>query len=411
MDRPAPDSVWVRTVVGWHVAFWLMMAITALAVVLRGGATSTKVAALAGVAVLSLAYRVVVVDDDRSRRLPWPHVYLAVLTGVVALLAWLPLDVLFLLFIAYPQVWFLSDRRRDGVVWTVVLTAAVTVALLGRFGWSPEALRGFGPAMLVSLLFSVLLGLWIASVIDQSQERADLIAELDRARGELAQAHHAAGVVAERERVAQEIHDTLAQGFTSIVALAQAGRAQLARDPAGAAGRLEVIEDTARENLAEARALVAAFAPVALRDGALPDAIRRLADRFTAETGLPVELDLPSEPDAADGAGLPRDAEVVLLRAAQEALTNVRRHAGARTVRLRLAPPTGGLPCASVEVVDDGRGMDPADRQGLGLTGMRHRVEGAGGSVHLDSAPGRGTRVLVTVPTETPGAAAGRAAP
>lgn len=394
MDRPAPESVWVRTIVGWHIAFWLLMAITAASVVLGPATAPQKLAGAAALTVLAVAYLLIGMDDDRARRPPWTSVYLATLVGCVAVVMWLPLDVAFILFIAYPQVWFFSDRPRHGVIWTAVLTAAATVALLLRFGWSVEVLRDVGPSMFISLLFSLLLGLWIARVIDQSQERADLIAELERARAELAAAHHAAGVVAERERMAQEIHDTLAQGFTSIVALAQAGRAQLSRDPHGAAARLDVIEATARENLAEARALVAAFAPVGLDAGTLADALTRLTDRFTAETGLPVALDLTGAPDA-----VARDSEVVLLRAAQEALANVRRHAGARSVRLRLAASVGAQgPTVSVEVIDDGQGFDPSAGTGFGLSGMRHRVEGAGGSVELESAPGRGTRVLVTVP-------------
>src|SRR5699024_269426 len=103
----------------------------------------------------------------------------------------------------------------------------------------------------------------------------------------LAEAHHASGVLAERERLAGEIHDTLAQGFTSIVMVAQTAQAELrrGRDDA-AAERLASIEATARDNLEEARALVAAFAPAALSQGTLVDALERITERFAAETGV-----------------------------------------------------------------------------------------------------------------------------
>jgi signal transduction histidine kinase len=200
-------------------------------------------------------------------------------------------------------------------------------------------------------------------------------------------------VVAERERMARDIHDTLAQGFTSVIALAQAERARLA---AGGddAPRLALLEETARENLGEARALVAAFAPVDLQGSGLVDALRRLSDRFTAETGVPVRLELP--PGPSDGE-LGTAEAVVLLRVAQEALSNVRRHAGAAQVTLRLRRQGDGT---GVEVADDGAGFDVDAVAGssFGLSGMRSRVEEVGGLLAVSSRPGGGTRVTVSLP-------------
>lgn len=193
--------------------------------------------------------------------------------------------------------------------------------------------------------------------------------------------------------MAAEIHDTLAQGFTSIVALAQAAQAGGTRAAADVVQeRLAHIEATARENLAEARGLVAAFAPVPLADSTLAEALHRLAERFTAETGVDVRVE--TDDDHARGA-LGRDGEVVLLRAAQEALANVRRHADARHVVLSLGGRDG---TGALEVRDDGSGFDPARVPGFGLSGMRHRVEEVGGELDVDTAPGVGTRVLVRVP-------------
>jgi signal transduction histidine kinase len=190
--------------------------------------------------------------------------------------------------------------------------------------------------------------------------------------------------------MAREIHDTLAQGFTSVVMQAQAATAALDRgETAAVRDRLGVVEATARENLAEARALVAAFAPLPLQDATLAEALRRLGDRFGAETGVAVRVEV------APGDGLAPASDVVLLRAAQEALANVRRHAGARSVVVRLARDAGA---AELEVTDDGRGLPAGRAEGFGLSGMRERVASVGGT--LDVGPGRagGTTLRVRVP-------------
>ncbi len=241
------------------------------------------------------------------------------------------------------------------------------------------------------MLFAVLLGLWVTQVSEQSEERAQLLDQLEAAQAELAGIHHAAGVTAERERMAREIHDTLAQGFTSIVMLSQAVRADLDRGRLdGARERLDLVERTARDNLAEARALVSAFAPVGLSESGLADALERLAERFGQETGLVVDVAWPHS------ATISRDREVILLRAAQEALTNVRRHAQASKVELALTvAPDGGV---RLEVADDGRGIEPGAAEGFGLRGMRDRVTSGGGELAVSGGERRGTRVLVTLP-------------
>ena len=394
-DRKLSDSgsqdVWVRTIIGWHAAFWLMLAVVALVLLIQPDVTATTTSvALALVAVLGAAYAVLGAPAARSRSVPRSRAYLAVLVSVVAGLVALDANVSFLLFLAFPQVWFFSNRPRDGVVGTVLLTAAVGVAFVVAVGTSADEVSAFALSMGVSLVFSLLMGLWIGGVITQSGRRADLIRELETTRAELAAAHHDQGVMAERERFAREIHDTLAQGFTSVVMLSQAAQAQLADDPSAVSDQLAAIEQTARENLAEARAVVAAFSPVALEGTDLAGALQRLADRFSAETGIAVDVEL-----GAAGLGLPRDREVVLLRAAQEALANVRRHADADavTIRLRVAEGT-----AQVEVSDDGSGFDPAAASGFGLSGMRDRVADVGGDMDVETGPGRGTRIRVRVP-------------
>jgi signal transduction histidine kinase len=333
----------------------------------------------------------------RTRNQFQSHLYRVVMIGCVAGAVGLYPQSIFILFIVSPQIWLLSQRMWDAVPLSLILLFTVGTAQLWSAGWTADAFWDILPWMVISLVVSLMLGIWIDRVIEQSQQRAELIEELESARDELAEAHHTAGVMAERERMAREIHDTLAQGMTSVVMLAQTAAVELQRgslDPV--AGRLAAIEDTARENLAEARALVAAFTPVALTGATLAEVLRRLAERFVAETGVDVQvsLDMPDDEVAA----LPQAQQVVLLRAAQESLANVRKHAGATSVLISLSMSSGGV---GIEIRDDGSGfsLDAAGRAGFGLAAMRGRVEESGGTVSVESAPGRGTRVAVLIPS------------
>jgi signal transduction histidine kinase len=381
---------WDRFVVGWHVAFWLFMGLTAIWILATADlSTRGRQAAFVLIGVLGVAYILLILRRDP--REGWAGVaYLTIAVTVVGLACALSTTMTMLLFVVFSQVWMFSPSLRVGALFAVLLSASATVGVMMDVGWEPRVAREIIPSLGVALGFSLLLGFWVARIIEQSRERADLIVELEAAREELARAENARGVLAERERMAREIHDTLAQGFTSVVMLAQAAAARLPQDPDGAAQRLTTIEDVARSNLAEARALVAALAPVDLDGTTLADAVRRVAARFAEQTGVTVDVDVP---DAVRN--LSRDQEVVVLRAAQEALANVRRHAGARHVVVRLAPDDG---LVQLEVGDDGVGFDPQEREGFGLAGMRGRVGEVGGDVAVASAPGGGTRVVVRVP-------------
>ncbi len=238
----------------------------------------------------------------------------------------------------------------------------------------------------ISASAGICMGLWIMRALQQSEERAELIAELSASRAEQARLAHEAGVAQERARLAGEIHDTLAQGFTSIITLVQAA------DPALADERLALAVRTTRENLAESRALIAALSPSALASASLHEAVRRQAARFSEEAGVPATF-------RTTGAvrELSTLVEVVVLRAAQEALANVRRHAAAREVGVLLAYTPDSV---RLVVRDDGRGFPAAEAAtgGFGLSGMRSRAERVGGVLALHSSPDTGTTVEVEVP-------------
>jgi signal transduction histidine kinase len=390
--QPLSAHGWRATVVGMHVISAVVWAL-ALASALSGEVTARdeRGPVVAVLVVLALAYLVAGGPAVAGLR-PWRAVaYLTVLVVSFGLIGWLAPGLLFLLFLAYPHIWFVVQGTLTGIAWTVLLAAASAVGSVVTAASGRTALEVLRETV-IGLVFSLALGLWVSRVLRQSAERAELIAQLEATRSELAAAERERGVLAERERLAGEVHDTLAQGYTSIVVLAQTASALLPGDPDAARERLAVIEEVARDNLAEARAVVAAFRPVALDGSTLVEALSQLAERFARETGLAVRVDTAAL-DATPG--LRRDEEVVLLRGAQEALTNVRRHAGASAVVLRLSRVGSQV---SVHVEDDGVGFDPAAVSVSGLEGLRGRVAQVGGEVDVASAPGSGTRVTVRVP-------------
>ncbi|MGY6021045.1 sensor histidine kinase [Streptomyces spinosirectus] len=288
-------------------------------------------------------------------------------------------------FALVPQC-FMTLRMR----WAITVVAVINVVPMAGWAllWWPSDQDVFfnGLFAVVSLVFSVAVGTWVIRIIEQSQERAALIAELDASRHEISRLSTAHGALTERERMAREIHDTLAQGFTSLLMLIQAVEAELDHDVPQARRHLALMDETARQNLAEARALVAGAAPADLDGTSLPDALRRLAARHEAT----LEVTGPVRP-------LPAGPEVVALRSCQEALANARKHAGSSAaVDIALAYSDDLL---TVSVRDDGRGFDPgAPCEGYGLAGLRARATEVGGTARIRSAPGDGTTVTVSLP-------------
>ena len=317
-------------------------------------------------------------------------VYLVGISALFGVAVYLSPNAWFLAFALSPQCFFMLPFRQ-AMYAVLMFNAVAAVVLIVRHPGQdvvPQSLlnAGFG----IGLAF--VYGRFANTIIDQSQERADLIGQLEATRAELASVHHQAGTLAERQRLAGEIHDTLAQGFSSVIMLLQAAEAGLGPDtPDPARRQISLAAETARENLAEARGLVAALAPADLASGNLPGALRRVTERLGAEAGIEVTFTEDGEPRP-----LPATLDVVLLRVAQEALANVRKHAEARTVRVSLRY-TGSA--VSLQVSDDGRGfaVDGAT-SGYGLRGMRERLGQVNGRIEVTSGPGAGTCVRAEVP-------------
>jgi signal transduction histidine kinase len=322
----------------------------------------------------------------------WPGViYLA---GLIALLAVAEAQanagsVAFILLALGPQAFMAAGSYRLAVVAVVLMNAPAVLTALARGDRGAGLAAPIGVAALTTV-FSIAFGTWITRIIDQSKERAELIEQLERTRAELAEANREAGRLAERDRLASEIHDTIAQGFTSIVMLVQAADAVIGEDTDRARKQLDLIGRTARENLAEARALMAGLAPAALVAASLGDALARLADRAGEESGLRTEFEVLGTPRPVG-----TSAEVVLVRVCQEALANVRRHAGARNVTVALRYTDERV---ALTVTDDGTGFDPREpASGYGLRGMRARVSEIGGTFTVRSTAGAGTTVTAEV--------------
>ena len=212
----------------------------------------------------------------------------------------------------------------------------------------------------------------------------------------LAQAREA-GTLDERRRMAREIHDTLAQGLTGIVTQLQAAE-QAAEDPARWRRHLTSATRLARDSLTEARRSVHALRPEPLENGRLSEALACVADGWSGLHAIPVQVTTTGMVRP-----VPPEVEFALLRAAQEALANVARHARASRVGLTVSYMENEV---ALDVRDDGVGFDPAPagppgHGSFGLVAMRQRIEGLAGTLQVESEPGGGTAISACVPTVT----------
>lgn len=291
----------------------------------------------------------------------------------------------------YPFVWSTAPSLRGALAANLFIAVAIVIGYVARFG--PVGLLAGTSIAVLSVGFSIALGLWITRIAEYGEERARLLAELQAAQGQLAAMHRDAGVTDERARLAREIHDTIAQSLTGLVMVAQrAGNRlePLEGEPAATArGDVELMEQMAREALIEARGLVASLTPVAA-DAGLTDALGRLATSFERETGVVVTV-------SAEVGGLDRELEVVLLRCAQEALANVRKHAGAASAAITVTATDADV---TLTVTDDGVGPGDAmpGSTGFGLAGIRERAALVGGSFEFGPGSVSGARLRVVVP-------------
>jgi signal transduction histidine kinase len=253
--------------------------------------------------------------------------------------------------------------------------------------------RDAGPESNVPLTISIIrsvvllaIGLFIKTMAESLDEKQRLI-------DELAQSERKAGMLEERQRLAREIHDTLAQGFAAILAHLETAELARARDGAAEARHVGLARDVARDSLEEARRMMAALRPEVLEIADLPAAMQRLADGWTERTGVPCVSSVTGTP-----APLHPDIEVALLRCAQEALSNAWKYARASRASITLSYMDDVV---ILDVRDDGVGGAAVSGLGFGLRSMNERIERIGGRLALESAPGEGTTITAIVPFAT----------
>lgn len=290
--------------------------------------------------------------------------------------------------------------------WAILYTAVVLAVVIAaqRHGLPWNSAMVMGPT--VGAVFSLALSLGQHRLVREGIERGRLVDSLVRAQEEsealharLAAAHRESGVLAERTRLSRDIHDGLAQTFSSIVLTARTARDGSIADRAEA---LAVIEASALAGLDESRRVVGALAPRGLADSGLTAALRRALADLAAQSGIATDLHVEGEL-----AALPTTVEVALLRVAQGALANVRQHARAARVVVTLTDLGDSI---RLDIVDDGIGFDPAllsggidpGRGGYGLRAGRARLRELGGGLDIETAPGDGTALTAYLPLTPP---------
>ncbi|MGW3347264.1 sensor histidine kinase [Nonomuraea rubra] len=376
------ERVWLNWAM--HAGFYLLLAASAWRLVSRHGMVAQTVTSLAVCAALALAYLAGMVAWTRlgrRGRLAWLGCVAALWLGLVVLapsFSWCAVPLLFLCL-----------RLLNARAFAVAAAALTLVVIAAQTKIAQEVdpsliLAPIGVAAITAVTF------W--ELQRESAARQLLIDDLIAARETLAASRHRTGVLEERERLAREIHDTLAQGLTSMGILLQAADRAWATDPGLARAHVRRAAAAAAENLDEARRFVRDLRPPGLDNGGtLPEALTRLC----ADTGggPPVRLRLEGEQYP-----LEPGVQTALLRVAQGALANVRDHAGAAGATVTLSYLDGEV---TLDVFDDGAGFAepaPAPGRGYGLRAMRDRLEEVGGVLIVESAPGEGTAVGARIP-------------
>jgi signal transduction histidine kinase len=350
---------------------------------------------------------------QRPRRMVVFFVVLAILMALLVLRApWYG----FFTFTGYLYAFYLPTGRARAA--GVALIALITAT--SQNGGLPKHWTA-GAVVIYLVIICINVGVagaltwfgWVSA--QQNDQRKQMVAELSEANRRLksileenqglhdqllAQAREA-GMLDERQRMAREIHDTLAQGLTGIITQLQAaerhGQSQDERRR-----HIDLATQLARDSLTEARRSVQAMQPEPLESARLPEALADVASKWTRIHGVPATVTTTGQPRR-----IRPDAEITLLRAAQEALVNVARHARAGKVGLTLSYMEDQV---NLDIRDDGVGFDPqpagatvparAGGSGYGLLAMRQRVEGVAGTLEVESAPGGGTAISASVPTD-----------
>lgn len=402
----APELSWENAgrLIGSRLPYVTLIAALALSWLQTGQSwqergETTLLAALAAAWVALMHTRV---PCDRRERPVRMLVYFAGFLGLAAAL--MLRQPIFFLF-AVTGFFHASDLRPLPLVFLGIgLTSILINTLITGFPWPErESWIFFGALIIFQTLIIGFGNILAEKLANLSEERRQAVANLAAALQEnaalqeqlLVQAREA-GVLEERQRLAREIHDTLAQGLIGIIT--QLGAAEQAKDNREARQRhLEHALRLARENLSEARRSVHALRPGPLVGARLPEALQEVVRHWSAAHGVKADFVSVGEP-----VDLQPEVEAALLRTAQEALANVAKHAEASRAGLTLSY-MGNV--VVLDVRDDGVGFDPSTlrangERGFGLRSMRQRLSQVAGTLEIESEPGAGTAISARAPIQ-----------
>ena len=394
MTRTALTPVFVGLRAGLHALFAALTLLVIVRLAITPSATSAIAITLAALLGLTYACGAALAHGGRANRV-LQLVWLISLTAEWAVLLWLTPDAAYLVFPLFFLYLHMLGRSR-GAAAILVSTITAIVALGMHSGWSVGGVVG----PLVGAGVALLIGLGYQALAREAEQREALVSQLIATQGLLAVTQHEQGVLAERARLAREIHDTLAQGLSSIQMLLHAAERADADRPG--IEHIRLAREAAAANLDEARRFVRELTPPQLEDQTLAAALRRLAQTQWTAPGFAVRVHV------SDTLRLPMHLQTALLRIAQGAVANVQQHAHATQATISITVEGDRLRCT---VADDGIGFDPAAvndeasgrSDSFGLRATAERVEQLGGELTIDAAPGRGT--TLTVDLDVPSAA------
>lgn len=323
-----------------------------------------------------------------------PHVVMTTKLAIIVTLMLLPPrnGIFVLLFYVLAVEAPLMFKQWTWIAWVTALAIIAAIVLIIQDGWSAGATQGllYGAGFYFFASFALTtrraeeaqeesqrLLLRLQSAHEQLQAYADQVEELT--------------IVEERNRLAREMHDTVGHRLTVSAVQLEAAQRLISTDPGRATDMVGTVHGQVQEALGELRQTVAALRAPVEEDLSLATSLQRLVQQFQQGTGIQVRLALPdSVPD------LPPSHRKALYRAAQETLTNVQRHAGAKQVWMELQHRDDSV---ALHVGDDGVGVPPhMESDGFGLRGLRERAVQLGGDFHLAPRPGGGSQATFHVP-------------
>lgn len=386
MVHTALTPVFVGLRTGLHVLFFALTVLVIARAVLDPTHSSVLVIVLALIVGATYALGTFLPRGTQARGL-LPLGWLALLTAEWLGLLWLIADAAYLVFPLFFLFLHLLGRWWGSAA--ILVSTILAICALGiHSGWSVGGVVG----PFVGAGVALLIGLGYQALAREALQREALVQELLATRGQLAATEHESGVLAERARLAREIHDTLAQGLSSIQMLLHATE----RADPGRPGieHIRLARETAAANLAEARRFIRELTPPQLDDQTLGGALRRLARTQWANQGLDVQVRV------SDTVTLPMHLQTALLRITQGAIANVIQHANATTAIVTIAIENDQL---HFTVTDNGTGFDVhlpergsvEKTDSFGLQATAERVEQLGGTLTINAAPGQGTTLAV----------------